>query len=212
MDTNNANLKDYVYEPLNKQQIRVLHLQPGESYDTIFIEISNEQLNETRIADYHALSWQWGPEKRTEPIRIITKDSMNLKVQTMKIKPNLAIALKKLRWQDKIRRLWVDAICINQDEEGQEKSNQIAIMNQIYRLAKEVCVWLGEQSEDSVQAIDFVEKLAYLKDFDSIAAVEKNTRDYDIRLHLKALINLLRRGWFSRRWVVQVSLKNPLVV
>jgi hypothetical protein len=205
-----ADPKLYVYRPLDPLNIRILHLQPGEPHDSIFIEVSHEKLDAKTIDDYHALSWQWGTEKETAPIRIKNKDSKDSDVQVWYTKPNLVVALKRLRWNDKIRRLWVDAICINQDELDKEKANQIAIMNQIYGTAEEVCVWLGEESNDSGRAIDFINKLADLKDFDSIAALEKNNPQYSIGLDLKALVSLLRRGWFSRRWVVQVCVKSPI--
>ena len=83
--------------------------------------------------------------------------------------------------KDKILRLWVDAICIKQieqddnlhdEEKNLEKSNQISIMTDIYEMAENVCVWLGEESEDSAKAIELVNRLVQLKDFDHIAGAE----------------------------------------
>jgi hypothetical protein len=225
--------KEYEYTGnLKKNEIRVLHLQPGEPNDTIVIELSKEVLNDD-IPHYHALSWEWGEGRPTKSIRIKDKDSTEAEIRTMKIRPNLFVALKHLQWRHKIRRLWVDAICINQTEPDQtkvddldqdltrdtsenmenripkrknhEKSNQIAMMNQIYGLATEVCVWLGEESKDSDAAMQFINDLAELKDFASIIAARSNTNsNYSIGTDLEALIGLLKRGWFSRRWVVQV--------
>jgi hypothetical protein len=50
--------KRYAYKRLEDDEIRILHLQPGEPKDTIFIEISHEQLNDN-ITNYYALSWEW---------------------------------------------------------------------------------------------------------------------------------------------------------
>jgi hypothetical protein len=92
-----------------------------------------------------------------------------------------------------------------QKRKNHEKSYQIAMMNQIYGLATEVCVWLGEESNDSDAAIKLINDLAELKDFASIiAARSKSNSNYSIGTDLEALIGLLKRGWFSRRWVVQV--------
>ena len=115
--------------------------------------------------------------------------------------------------KDKILRLWVDAICIEQieqddslhdEEKNLEKSNQISIMTDIYEMAENVCVWLGEESEDSAKAIDFVNRLVQLKGFDRVVGPECKISDYSVGNDLEALIKLLKRGWFSRRWVVQV--------
>ncbi len=43
--------------------------------------------------------------------------------------------------------LWIDAICINQ-ENKQEVSNQILLMGDIYSKASNVVVWLGDDSKD----------------------------------------------------------------
>ena len=191
-----------------------MHLQPGERNDSVFVEISHEKLDE-EIAKYHALSWQWGSEKASEVIRIKHKDEDNTDpdIWTMEIMPNLLAALKHLRMKDKILRLWVDAICIEQieqddslhdEEKNLEKSNQISIMTDIYEMAENVCVWLGEESEDSAKAIELVNRLVQLKDFDNIAGLESKISDHSNGNDLEALINLLKRGWFSRRWVVQV--------
>jgi hypothetical protein len=205
--------KEYIYKRLEENEIRILHLQPGERSDSVFIEISHEKLD-TRVGKYHALSWQWGREKANKVIRIKHKheDNTNPEIWTMKIMPNLLAALKHLRMKDKILRLWVDAICIEQIEQGDnsrtstnsdeqknlEKSNQISIMTDIYGMAENVCVWLGEEREEGAKAIELVNRLVELKDFDHIRGLESIGND------LGALIKLLKRGWFSRRWVVQV--------
>lgn len=40
------------------------------------------------------------------------------------------------------RQIWIDAVCINQSD-GNEKMQQIGRMAEIYRLARQVIVWLG---------------------------------------------------------------------
>ena len=45
-----------------------------------------------------------------------------------------------------ITHLWVDALCINQDDQ-EERARQIAMMGDIYSHAANVIVWLGEADE-----------------------------------------------------------------
>src|SRR5947199_10557612 len=104
---------EYKYRNLKADEIRILHIQPGEHNDSVFVEISHEELN-AGIEEYHALSWQWGKATASEVIRIKHKDKENTNPQiwTMKIMPNLLVALKHLRMKDKILRLWVYAFCL----------------------------------------------------------------------------------------------------
>jgi hypothetical protein len=48
--------------------------------------------------------------------------------------PNLLTALKRLRLPDGSRRLWIDAICINQ-EDGREIFHEVRLMTNIYSIA-----------------------------------------------------------------------------
>ena len=58
---------------------------------------------------------------------------------------------------------------------------------------------------DSAKAIELVNRLVQLKGFDHIAGLESKISGYSLGNDLEALIKLLKRGWFSRRWVVQVT-------
>jgi len=207
--------KRYRYSPLYSDQVRILHLQPGEPNDTVFVEISPEKLDGD-IIKYSALSWEWGSERAREAIRIKDKGNTDSEIRMMPIKPNLLAALKRLRQRHKIERLWVDAICIDQTElddnvdtvkqRNLEKSNQISMMTKIYGMAEKVCVWLGEESEDSAKAVQFIDRLVKLEDMYYIAGLERSSNfDYSIANDLGSLIKLLKRGWFNRRWVVQVT-------
>jgi hypothetical protein len=55
----------------------------------------------------------------------------------------------------------------------------------------------------------FVRQLVNLEDSNHIAGLERRSFDWSNASDLAALIKLLKRGWFSRRWVVQVSVSPP---
>ena len=115
------------------------------------------------------------------------------------ISRNLYLALKALRSEEKSRVLWVDAICINQDaNQPDERNHQIPMMPSIYGDAQQVCVWLGDTSEDSDQAIDFIETIMQdIWKLDQLCGDRKQTGNW------AALLKLIMRPWFSRRWIVQ---------
>ena len=70
----------------------------------------------------------------------------NLMGQKFLIPGNLDIGLRYLRFKDKPRLLWDDAICINQiSDEG--RSQQVQQMRSIYEHASSVTVWLESAPE-----------------------------------------------------------------
>ena len=106
-------------------------------------------------------------------------------------------ALKALGHEHKIRVLWIDVICIDQDEPD-ERNQQVTLMSEIYGQASDVCVWLGEEDEASRTAFDFIKhELILLQDFDKLCNSQGTTEKWN------CMLGVMKRGWFSRRWVVQ---------
>jgi hypothetical protein len=96
---------------------------------------------------YEALSYTWGSIERTS--EITTND------YTLAVTENLHHALRYLRYEDKDRILWIDLICINQDN-FQERGHQVAQMKDIYKEAEQVLIWLGLPTYDTNLSMDFM--------------------------------------------------------
>jgi hypothetical protein len=75
----------------------------------------------------------------------------------MKVTPNLDIALRHLRSEKHDRYLWIDAVCINQEDKP-EISHQIARMSHIYEKAEQVLAWLGKDEDNSQTAMKFMKR------------------------------------------------------
>jgi len=146
------------FRPLNHElrEIRCVTLLPGSRDDPVACELVYTSIKndlDTHI-DYTALSYCWGNVKDTMEI-ILHGSSMNQSSRTRKeqtnasfrITRNLYIALKALR-NDRRQHLWIDAICINQ-QNLQEKTHQVQLMAKIYSSAESVLVWLGPHDLDS---------------------------------------------------------------
>lgn len=131
----------YVHPPLkNKSSIRLVKLLPGESETPLRCEVF--EVDDTSKTQYEALSYAWADDAVPEDIEIrgmIGEGEIN---RTIPITKSLFEALRRLR-SDGPRTLWVDALCINQDD-LEEKGRQVAHMGHIYRNASCVVVWLGE--------------------------------------------------------------------
>ena len=62
------------------------------------------------------------------------------------IRANLSRFLRTARQYSHYGPFWIDALCINQDD-NTEKSQQAAIVDEIYSKAESVVVWLGLTDE-----------------------------------------------------------------
>jgi hypothetical protein len=182
----------YKYSPLSKEDrsVRLLRLLPSATEGAeIKCEIFEYCLVSNGVGHpYEALSYVWG-----DPT---DRKSIHLNGHTFDITKNLHAALLRLRNPFVERVLWVDAICINQQDDG-EKEQQIQYMYRVYGQATRVVVWLGDMADNSDQAFE-----------DIRVAGEYQSESMLTGGRQKALSELLRRPWFQRIWVGERSHKH----
>jgi hypothetical protein len=148
----------YRYTSLPPNSFRFAHLLPGAENDAIQIWLELKvvrQEDDPTAPQWEALSWLWGAYGDFRTIVVNGQD--------FKITRNLFIALRHLRQRKSARLLWVDALCINQEDLA-ERSSQISQMAFLFHRARRVIAWLGEGNPGS----QIVMRLArHLYDFES---------------------------------------------
>lgn len=183
--------------------------QPGRTYRT---RITNHAISmETkRPFWYTALSYTWGVPNFEQSI-IFEHGSVD-------ITSSLAAALRHLRLSDQSIFLWVDQICINQRDEA-DKAQQILLMGDIYAHATNTVIWLGEDTDaNAALAYDTMETVyARLQGTEARVESEDDFKRLDFPHELDAswwaVLQLLRKPWFSRLWVIQeVVLSRQLFI
>lgn len=137
--------------------------------------------SDTTGLPYEALSYCWGDKAKLQSIDL---DGLERTVTR-----NLHAALLRLRDCRITRTIWVDAICINQDDEV-DKRQQIYFMPAIYAKASRVLVWLGDSREGSDLALETIRLAGEVAGY-CITSDPSH----------KAVLSLLRRPWFRRVWV-----------
>jgi hypothetical protein len=181
------------YRPLShsSKEVRLLTLLPGKNFsDRVECELIHSSLEEN--PQYEALSYVWGTADAPETIL--------LHGQAFAVRQNLLDALRHLR-SGQERTLWVDAICIDQDNVS-ERNHQVGQMGSIYSSATRVVSWLGTASFDSALAIDF------LADLSSAAATQPRFPEQSVlpactKKRRKAVQHLNEREYWKRVWIVQ---------
>ncbi|KAK3378626.1 heterokaryon incompatibility protein-domain-containing protein [Lasiosphaeria ovina] len=194
----------YEYGVLGAGEFRVLRLIRAEQGDDdLKCRLDRVRLSDRPPASYYALSYVWGSGAASESIKVVG-DNNNNNNKTVKITETLSKCLKRYRLADADLVLWVDQICINQ-QDLDERSAQVQIMGDIYRNAASVLAWLGEDPGGSCLAL-----AQFLGDMHLGANGEPDI-DCFVRNHLpeakspkwEALDALLGLPYFSRVWVMQ---------
>ncbi|KAF6818016.1 hypothetical protein CSOJ01_02153 [Colletotrichum sojae] len=180
---------------------------------------------------YNALSYTWESPSVEEPDRpaaLITCNGVSIPITG-----NLHAALLRIRSNAELSgaKFWVDAICINQDDD-RERSSQVALMSKIYTSAMLVVVWLGEEDGFTGSALELMDQFAaevdryedklmphHVRNLRESAARQNHPASTTSAPALgdpatwTAVRKLFRRNYFSRAWIIQeVILAREILV
>ena len=208
----------YLHRPLSPNNARLLIVEPRNDLDDeIFVGLVEIPFSELGTKyQYEALSYHWGDGEAERPIHVrnnskstttlgsmhriedvVSAAAINLiEFKQFWVKPNLYSALHHLRYQKEKLTIWVDAMCINQDNLV-EKQQQVGRMSEIYSRASSVIVWLGNSDPRTKNAMRFIKEIIDLESLKTLITDDSKTSDW------RDLMHLMRSSWFSRRWVIQ---------
>ena len=174
-----ADAMETIYHPLEDplQCTRLLTFSRA-AHGEIICFLEHVQL--ANLPEYTALSYCWGSCDDTRSVFVHGIERQ--------VTRNLYDALERLHHMQ-ISRLWVDALCINQ-EDNQERGHQVQLMKLIYSRAKSVIAWIGKSSADSSQAMAALRRMP-----------SKSSRARDTIW--EKLENLFARPYWKRIWIIQ---------
>jgi hypothetical protein len=134
----------------NSNLIRVLDVQPvpKDATEDTPVECSLRVINLDRNPKFTALSYVWGDPNH--------KRSIVCDGTLVEVTKNCYSALWHLSKKLQGLIIWVDAICIDQNDKNKEKEWQIPLMGEIYTKARQVYVWLGEGDETSDKVMAYL--------------------------------------------------------
>lgn len=124
--------------------IRVLHVEPipRDAIEGTPVRCTLRIISLDREPDFTALSYVWGDPKEEKSSIVCDNTLFN-------VTKNCYSALWHLSKKLHGLIIWVDAICIDQEDRNKEKKWQLPLMGEIYTKARQVYVWLGEGDERS---------------------------------------------------------------
>ncbi|KAK2039164.1 HET-domain-containing protein [Colletotrichum somersetense] len=182
----------YQYTPLRNDasEIRLFHILPATSVDCQLkcrLETSDTLSVVHGTLKYEALSYTWGIEHPTEKLTVNETSYLN-------ITSSLASFLRQRRDPSKAMAIWVDAVCINQ-EDIVERNRQVSLMDMIYAVCTTMSVWMGHEGENSALGMMELTKLAQSQTYTSVPLLSEEV--------CNAVEKLLSRPWWTRVWIVQ---------
>lgn len=214
------------YQKLAERTIRLLRINSDHLVrEAGLLEVVSLDATPT----FYALSHCWG----TKP----PSCNLQLGAGTLVVRPDLAagvarireLASKELALDPPLLYVWIDTICINQ-EDSRERSSQVQLMGEIYSLSAKTLIWLGPHSPTSSLAWQLLDRIYNVFKAQHLSA--KQISDIPVQLYSDAyhastglpdwndedwlhLKNLLDLDWFSRVWVIQevvLSPRDPLLL
>lgn len=193
----------FQHQPLMKGEIRLLVLWPTGKFVAGTVEAHIEHHLLESAPAYEALSYCWGSADRTDRILIdgkafpVTASALDLLVGRRRFD-------RRLSYQS--RRVWIDAICIDQSNDV-EKTAQVQRMRDIYQRATRVIAYPGGDIDPirarlSVPALyEQADALAYESGVSPLAIRDINGRKSAPRW--KGIAQLLTSEYFHRAWIIQ---------
>jgi hypothetical protein len=175
--------KSYQYLPLADMEFRLIRVLP-ERMSKLKCEIVHRSLEDP--PDYIAISYAWGDGVDTKPLV--------LQGATIPVAASLYDALKAIRQKKTEALVWVDALCIDQQNKD-ERATQVRLMGHIYSRATSVAIWLGSEADDSALAVQLLERVAQ-----NVVSPQRirSLRKYP---DSAALFELFKRDYWKRLWV-----------
>ena len=183
---------------LRSDDIRVISVLPAESENSpIRCTLEHVPLSST----HSCLSYTWGSEDTDRLIYINDRSFL--------VRPNLWQFLRRARKSNISGPLWIDAICIKQND-NKERNHQVSRMARIYSTANCVYIWLGCGSQTIEMALQSV-KSAVSRKPDELA--DPYGLPVSSRV-LPSLRTIMALPYWSRLWIIQEVLlsRNAKVV
>lgn len=200
----------YSYRSLGVQQIRLLTLISSREGDSLKATLKAHSLSS--LPPYETISYVWGSERKTNSIEIRTHKQEvrdNTAFQRFHLTQNAYSALLNMRRDDRSRVLWIDAICIDQDN-IEERNVQVSFMADIYRSANANLIHLTTNHNLADRILCMIREVdanirAVTNDYKSFVQTVRDsatgdlryaTRHNAMRIDEQTVLQMLSLPWF----------------
>ncbi|KAK0701210.1 heterokaryon incompatibility protein-domain-containing protein [Apiosordaria backusii] len=193
--TSNTSASLVYPDKLSHGEFRLACINSSPDHDQP-VHLNLERYSVDNCPEFETVSYTWGGEEddntRIHPVFIGSYWDVTFQTR------NCWELLRFVRPRRGIRLMWIDAICINQENDV-ERGEQVGQMGVIYRRCMQVVVYLGPDIAPPLppdrypkrRSLESIEDLKFRRGLDGLPVLKQDTA------------SLLRRRYFSRLWVVQ---------
>ena len=188
------------------QQIRLLVLKfaPNQS-QPVCCELLVVRLDSASTPSYETISYVWGDPS--------DRDVVYVSGTAVSVPASATQVLRRFRRKETDRYLWIDAICINQND-LEERGHQVTLMAEIFSKTAYGLIWLGSDDgyalagktsidaviEDARQAlIDLGRFRETVRDLETGMEQSAST-PFTQRVDFDSLCRFYQSSWFERLW------------
>ncbi|KAK7423252.1 hypothetical protein QQZ08_009148 [Neonectria magnoliae] len=223
MPTQLSQLPPYQYNALSGGEVRIVHVHPRNDCNDLV----------GRNGRIHRIYAGGSIAVRTTEEDEETNTSVNTDVPPsgyLMITDNLCKVLLSIRSEDMFVPLWIDSLCINQDDIA-EKTKQVQDMKMLYACAFQTIICLTGFDEMMPFAFKSIEALAAMEDWetdklprrlsgamplsaDDVASLSNPSRSENTSHNpWEVFMDFLELPWFHRVWIVQevIISERPII-
>ena len=203
----------YRYIPLETDRhfrllsVRSLHTSSGPQweYDIVAFPLDH-------APSYETISYVWGDNKRIR--------NLNLAKETLPITESISKAIPLLSPHSKTGYLWIDQLCINQDDIP-ERNRQVQLMGEVYSRSMRTLVYLQVEEWAIERIVSFLEAEPNFQDagmdeqFNNKAVVRQlelsYSKDSPNARTWRSVVELMNNPWCVRAWIAQEVILSQIV-
>ncbi|UPL02479.1 hypothetical protein LCI18_013413 [Fusarium solani-melongenae] len=169
-----------------KNSLRLLHLDDDASP---ILSGTFERASIAHLPPYEAVSYCWGGDDGD----YTKSEFIIIGGRLFPITKNCAAVLRKIRKKNSKRVIWIDSLCINQNDVN-ERSVQVSQMGLIFSGAQKVHIYLGNNVDNTTVSEAFY-----------VLGSMQNLQEFSMRLRDRAesVKALFTQTYFSRMWIIQ---------
>lgn len=180
MRTNSVSYNELQHD----DEIRLVVVPPGRERVAKKLVVSIEHVRLSALPLYSAISWTWGPPDQ--------RASLDIEGQKISVPANLRRIIEQIQEEKQNRKVWIDAICINQAD-TKERNQQVHMMGRIYNSANYVLACLTANGNGRIGLQEDAKRLyGILRERNGQLLVK--TEDYPF---------FFGNRYFLRRWIIQ---------